>query len=117
MNLLLAVLVVNRTEGLLEKAADARFPLATVDPIRFSNSWDVAVAAMMANDLGLIWIMVMKPSATASIGVLAAAIAVFVEIALARRGGTGPIRSEGRERSVGRCHPERSEGSGRACCA
>ncbi len=85
-NSLLAVLVVNRTEALLDKAADAGWPAAAVDPIRFAPSWDAASGAMLANDLALVWIMLHKPSLAASVALTAAANAILVGIALARRG-------------------------------
>lgn len=87
-NSLLAVLVVNRTEETLETAADAGWTLEALDPIRLAAKWDVATASMLANDFALIWIMMQKPSTTASIAVLAAVNAVLIGIALARRGGT-----------------------------
>lgn len=97
-NSLLAVLVVNRTEESLEKAVDAGGTLEAVDSIRFATKWDVATASMLANDFALIWIMMQKPSATASLVVIVAANALLIGIARARR-GSAP-RHEGRERSV-----------------
>lgn len=85
---LLAVLVVNRTEETLENAAAAGWAPEALDPIRFAAKWDVATASMLANDFALIWIMMQKPSTTASIGALAAANAILIGLALARRSGT-----------------------------
>ena len=93
MNLLLAVLVVHRAEGKLAKAAREEAPMTAIDAIRHAPSWDLAIAAMLAADLALLWIMIVKPSTAASIGVMVGTLVIFVSIALARRGASLPAPS------------------------
>lgn len=91
---LLAVLVVHRTEEILEKAAEAGTAPEALDPIRFAAKWDVATASMLANDFAIIWIMMQKPSTAVALGVLGAANAILIGIALARRGSATRFASK-----------------------
>jgi hypothetical protein len=79
-NTLLAVLVVDRTASALAAAAGSREGAidAPVDAIRRSRAWELAEPVMRANDLGMLYVMFVKPSAIECVLVLAGAIALSI---------------------------------------
>lgn len=85
----LAAAVVGRTAGALGRAAaqGGSEPVpATVDALRRSRGWALAHHAMLANDLAILWVMLAKPAAAGSIGILVVAIAVALAVSHLRHG-------------------------------
>ena len=91
-NLLLAVLVVKPAEqALVESSAGAAEDRidARLDRARNRRGWNLAGAAMLANDLALVWIMYNKPALAGAILAIALFNAGLLGVALLR-----PRRSE-----------------------
>jgi uncharacterized membrane protein len=75
-NALLAALVVQRATGALMQAAAPGGDAPTwieIDAIRRSPGWNMALAAMLANDLAILYVMISKPGLVGAIAVVAAA--------------------------------------------
>jgi len=91
-NAVLAGRVVGPWTGALMSAAagEGRVP-PPVDAIRRSTKLAVAAQVMLANDVALLFIMMNKPTALASVAVLAVANAVLVALALVPRRAASPV--------------------------
>ncbi|HEU5163670.1 MAG TPA: hypothetical protein VFV54_11025 [Thermoanaerobaculia bacterium] len=86
-NLLLAVLVVGPAERAVLEAARRDGGEAIdggLDRARGRRSWDLAAAAMLANDLAMVWVMFNKPGLAGAILAVALFNAAFVAFALLR---------------------------------
>jgi hypothetical protein len=79
--------IVGRTTGLLVQrigtGVEAGVP-ADVDRLRWSRAWTAANAALVANDLTMLYVMFNKPALAGSLGLLVVANAAAVGLALVR---------------------------------
>lgn len=92
-NSALAAGVVRRAAGAASRAAAlvGDGPVTTeLDGLRRSRAWHLAEAAMAANDVALLWVMIDKPTLAGSLAVVALANLLFVgAMALSRRRAEG----------------------------
>jgi|WetSurMetagenome_2_1015567.scaffolds.fasta_scaffold119003_2 hypothetical protein len=95
-NSILGVAVVKRDMQALGAAAAAAGdgPITrTVDALRNSTRLAVAQQVMLANNLGLLYLMMLKPTLAEALGALAVSNLVFVGAVLIRRREAGPSQA------------------------
>jgi hypothetical protein len=79
-NMVLAVLVVKRTEAAVAAAPE----MEAADRARRSLAWDMAEASMLANDFAIVWVMLNKPTLVESMAALVIAHLFVAAFELAR---------------------------------
>lgn len=94
----LAVAVIGRHDQAMAVIAgrdDENGPVPVeLDAVRQSRAWGLAHAAMLANDLAILYVMFNKPDLTGSVALVLAANALALGVATRRAGAKGNKRGE-----------------------